>query len=497
MGTFHYKSVLVAALLVTVTVTVGAEAKSNESYIVVLKKAPAFATQQFVANTFNALADKRRLRVRKIFSILNGGVYDMSEEQALEVAREPQVAYVEKDHVVHVSAKQSGATWGLDRLDQASLPLDQSFSYPDAGAAVNAYIVDTGILTTHQEFGGRASSAVDIVDDDGDATDCNGHGTHVAGTVAGKNYGVAKNAKLFAVRVLDCDGSGTYSGVIAGIEWVTKNHIKPAVANMSLGGPASQAVDDAVAASIQAGVTYVLAAGNENTSACDGSPSRVPSAITVGATNKSDARSSFSNFGPCVDVFAPGEAITSSWYASPSATNTISGTSMAAPHVAGVAALYLAQHPAAKPEEVAQALVANSVSGKVTNPGSGSPNKLANTAFLGGGGNGGGGGGDDKSVLKNGVPVADLKGARGSEQFFSLSVPAGAKSIAFVISGGSGDVDLYVRKGSKPSTSAYDCRPYRNGNNESCTVTSSAAATYHVLLRGYAIYAGVTLKATY
>ena len=249
---------------------------------------------------------------------------------------------------------------------------------------MRAYVIDTGINTTHNDFGGRATSGYDAVDG-GAATDCNGHGTHVAGSVGGTTYGVAKGVSLVAVRVLDCAGSGTNSGVIAGMDWVTANHVKPAVANMSLGGGASTAIDDAVNRMHNAGVTVVVAAGNENQNACNVSPSRAANAITVGATTSSDARASYSNFGSCVDVFAPGSSILSAWYTSNTATNTISGTSMASPHVAGVAALYLQGTPSATPATVANAIVTTATSGVVTSSGTGSPNLLVYSLLTGGG----------------------------------------------------------------------------------------------------------------
>ena len=293
--------------------------------------------------------------------------------EALE--RNPNVAYVEQDQVVTAVATQNGATWGLDRVDQRDLPLSTTYSYTPTGAGVNAYVVDTGIRLSHADFGGRAVSGYDAIDG-GSADDCNGHGTHVAGTVGGTTYGVAKGVRLIAVRVLDCAGSGTTSGVIAGVDWVTQNHVKPAVANMSLGGGASSTLDTAVRNSIAAGVTYALAAGNDNVDACTGSPARVGEALTVGSTTSSDARSSFSNWGSCVDIFAPGSSITSAWHTGDGVTNTISGTSMASPHVAGVAALYLQGNAGAAPSAVASALTGSATTGKVTSAGSGSPNRL-------------------------------------------------------------------------------------------------------------------------
>jgi subtilisin family serine protease len=232
-------------------------------------------------------------------------------------------------------------------------------------------VIDTGILLTHQDFGGRAFTGFDAITSGGTATDCNGHGTHVAGTMGGTTWGVAKATRLYAVRVLDCNGSGTNTGVIAGVDWVTGNHAKPAVANMSLGGGASTALDDAVSRSIAAGVSYSVAAGNgdrlgRQVDACTVSPARVPNAMTIGATTNTDAKTSWSNYGDCVDFFAPGASITSAWYTSNTATNTISGTSMAAPHVAGVAALYLQNHPGATPQQVRDALFSFTTKGIVT-----------------------------------------------------------------------------------------------------------------------------------
>jgi subtilisin family serine protease len=241
---------------------------------------------------------------------------------------------------------------------------------------VTAYVIDTGIRTTHTTFGGRASWGTNT-SGDGNNTDCNGHGTHVAGTIGGREYGVAKTVSLVAVKVLTCGGSGSNAGVIAGVDWVTSNaRGKNAVANMSLGGGANTALDNAVTTSINSGVTYALAAGNETQNACNVSPARTAAAITVGATTSTDAKASYSNYGTCVDLFAPGSSITSSWRTSDTATNTISGTSMASPHVAGAAALLKAQNPTWTPAQIRNAMVANATPNKVTSPGSGSPNLL-------------------------------------------------------------------------------------------------------------------------
>jgi len=302
----------------------------------------------------------------------------------------PQVLAVEPDVVVSIAQTQTGPTWGLDRIDQAALPLSKSYTYNVAGEGVRAYIIDTGIRSTHSDLAGRVLPGFTAFADSYGSEDCNGHGTHVAGTVGGTVYGVAKKVSLVPVRVLGCDGSGTLSGVIAGVDWVASQTHRPAVANMSLGAGASLALDTAVGAAINAGVTMVVAAGNSNANACDFSPARVPAAITVGATTSSDARASYSNLGSCLDVFAPGSSITSAWFNSDTAISTISGTSMASPHVAGVAAQVLQLQPAATPAVVAQTILAAATGNKVTSAGTGSPNRLLNGLAATGGSSGGG-----------------------------------------------------------------------------------------------------------
>ena len=318
-------------------------------------------------------------------SALDGFAAELPTQALDGLRRNPDVAYIEQDTVVTLSAagQQSPATWGLDRIDQAALPLNNSYSYAASGQGVTAYVIDTGILTTHQEFSGRARHGYSAISDGRGSTDCNGHGTHVAGTVGGETYGVAQDVSLVAVRVLDCQGSGSNSGVIAGVDYVTGNASGPSVANMSLGGSDSTALDTAVRNSIAAGVTYAVAAGNDNANACSGSPNRVAEALTVGSSTKTDARSSFSNYGSCLDLFAPGSDITSAWHTGTSATNTISGTSMASPHVAGAVALYLEDNPSASPATVSSAVVAQATTGRLTGIGTGSPNRLLNTNFGG------------------------------------------------------------------------------------------------------------------
>ncbi|GGK27907.1 hypothetical protein GCM10008955_22110 [Deinococcus malanensis] len=306
---------------------------------------------------------------------MQGFAGTLSAQNLSRLQADPRVKYIERDSRVLLRTTQTNATWGLDRIDQPALPLSGSFTYEQTGMGVTAYIIDTGINTAHTNFGGRAVWGTNTTGD-GVNSDCQGHGTHVAGTVGSATWGVAKNVKLVAVKVLNCEGSGTTSGVIAGLNWAAQQRSGPAVANMSLGGGASQALDDAVASATNSGLTVVVAAGNSNVDACGSSPARAPSAVTVGSTTSTDARSSFSNYGSCLDLFAPGSNITSTWIGSTTATSASSGTSMASPHVAGAAALILQANPAYTPAQVSNALIANSASGKVTSAGTGSPNRL-------------------------------------------------------------------------------------------------------------------------
>ena len=313
---------------------------------------------------------------------LKGMAVELSDAEVASLRAEPSVAYVEQDQTMSISTTQSGATWGIDRIDQRALPLSGTYSYTADGTGVTVYIIDTGINFTHTEYAGRTSTGIDEITPGGTAADCNGHGSHVSGTVGGTTYGVAKKVKLVAVRVLDCSGSGSTSGVIAGIDWVTTNRVLPAAANMSLGGGFSAALNTSVENSIAAGVVYGIAAGNSTADACNSSPASAPSAITVGATTISDGFASFSNYGTCVDINAPGVNITSAWMGSNTATNTISGTSMATPHVVGAAALYLQVNPAATPATVRNALVANATPNVITSIGPGTPNLLLYTGFI-------------------------------------------------------------------------------------------------------------------
>lgn len=322
---------------------------------------------------------------------LKGFSIEIDRRGALALSADPRVKLVEEDPVVRAIATQSNPPYGLDRIDQRNLPLSNSYVYNATGAGSTAYVIDSGVRITHTDFGGRASHGYDFVDGDADASDCNGHGTHVAGTIGGSTHGVAKSASIVAVRVLDCNGDGAGADIIAGVDWVTAQHVPgdKDVANMSLGTliGTSSTIDAAVRNSIADGTTYALAAGNGNAlgiadDACSYSPSRVTEGIVVSATDSTDRKASFANYGTCVDIFAPGVSIQSTWNTSDSATNSISGTSMASPHVAGVAAQYLEANGATAPATVSNALTSNATTGKVTSAGSGSPNRLLYNGFI-------------------------------------------------------------------------------------------------------------------
>lgn len=353
----------------------GAAGAIPGSYIVTLKETAGFRAS--AAQGKKLIAGYGGRIERTYTSALNGYAAQLSSTGAKRLAADPAVASVEQNQKVHSTATQTDAPWGLDRIDQPNLPLNGTFTYPDsAGVNTTVYVLDTGVRITHQDIVGRASNGYDFVDNDNVAQDGNGHGTHVATTAAGTVYGVAKKAKIVAVRVLNNSGSGTTAGVIAGVDWITANHVASSVANVSLGGGPSTTLDTAVRRSIASGVTYSIAAGNSNAPASGFSPARVETALTVGATTRTDARATYSNHGPLVDLFAPGSDITAGWATSDTATYTGNGTSFAAPHVAGAAAVYLTNHPGSSPAAVGTALVNGATSNVLTGVGTGSPNKL-------------------------------------------------------------------------------------------------------------------------
>lgn len=358
--------------------------KVENNYIVVLDEDVVgerghFSIAPYIASE---LAATHKGKLKHIYqNALNGFAVEMTEADAEALSQDFRVAYVEEDGVVSIDATQSNPPWGLDRIDQRNRPLNAIYTFNWTGAGVTAYVIDTGIRTAHTQFGGRAANVFDAFG--GNGQDCNGHGTHVAGTIGGSTYGVAKSVQLRGVRVLNCSGSGTNSGVIAGVDFVRLNHVASAVANMSLGGGASSALDTAVNNLHNSNVTIAVAAGNNNgANACNVSPARAVNAVTVGSTTTTDSRSSFSNIGSCLDIFAPGSGILSAWASSNTATATLSGTSMASPHVAGVAALYKQANPSASSSTIRNAIVNNATTGVVSNAGTGSPNRLLYSLFF-------------------------------------------------------------------------------------------------------------------
>ncbi len=350
-------------------------------YIVALKGEASIqaGTQAQVQAQAESLAEAYGGTVDLVYSAaFRGFSLSATEAQAKRLTADPEVRYVEADGIAKATGtQQNPPSWGLDRIDGA---LDDGYTYPNEGQGVTAYVLDTGVDMDHPQFEGRATSGYDFIDDDPDASDCQGHGTHVAGTVGSRDYGVAKSVDIVSVRVLNCQGTGQWSQIIGGIDWVTQNASGPSIGNMSIGGGANSSVDNAVEGALDTGVQFAIAAGNASENACNTSPARVPGAITLGATTRSDSRASYSNYGSCLDLFAPGSNITST--RNGGGSTQMSGTSMATPHTAGAAALYLSAHPDASPQQVRDAIVGAAESGVVGNPGSGSPNLLLNVNGL-------------------------------------------------------------------------------------------------------------------
>lgn len=491
------KPTTICAALMSCFAVQAAEIKGTSSpnaipnrYIVVFKeqalKSP-IGSQKEVATVAREMSVKYGVYVDKTYKYaIKGAALAMDQNQAQALANDPMVAYIEQDQRVKALAIQSNATWGIDRIDQTSLPLSASYTGP-LGAGVRVYVLDTGILATHTEFAGRVGYGYPAVDDGKGISDCHGHGTHVAATIGGSTWGVAKKVTIHPVRVLGCDGTGTNSGVIAAMDWVISDNTSPAVANIAFGGSASQVLDDAIARMSQVGVTTVVAAGNETTNACYFSPARAPSAITVGSTTSSDSMSSFSNFGACVDLFAPGSSITSASNTSDTDSTVMSGTSMASAHVAGVAALYLSKNRNAYPSVVTNAILANALNNKITGVPF-SKNKFVNMEFLKDPT------ADSAVTLSNGVPVPVSLLAE-EEKAYKIVVPAGKSMVTFVMSGGTGDGDLYSGIGYVPTSKSYTRKSVGLSNAESITFSAPVAGTYYVVVHAYSTIRGATLTA--
>lgn len=483
------------------------ESAIKERFIVVFKhpkslRSDTQSIQSFTNNTVAALSESLSITSDTIFNhSISGFTADLNVQQIEQLRHDPRIDFIEQDKkitiepIISTESITSDTTWGLDRIDQRYLPLDNNYSPLFDGTGVTAYVIDTGVNIEHIEFGGRATSGFDFIDNDTDTTDCNGHGTHVAGTIGGQRYGVAKNVNIVGVRVLNCSGSGTISSVIAGVDWITANASGPSIANMSLGGGQSLALDKAVENAIQSGISFFLAAGNDNQDACNASPARVTSGVTVGSTNRSDSRSTFSNWGNCVDIFAPGSQITSAWY--DGGYRTISGTSMATPHVAGVAAMYLQENRNLTPNNISLLLTKRASINKVFDTRDTANHFLYALS--------------DIECLDNcepkpqpvplrelisGLPLKGLSDSQHNKRYFYVDVEAGRPLTVQTI-GGEGDADLYVRFGKKPERHEWDCRPYRTQNNETCTINSTQKGRYYIMLNAFSDYRDLSLQANY